>query len=162
MGAQLKQIGGHLADIENTSRGRRGTDMLVKYHGEEYRVVLGPPILIEQRNGALMGTGMPTINLADPKTGELRIGLTVDIPEAPLKPNQVLVCGREEGLRALAAAGVVRHTGEYYCSREYGATFAVCDFIGLPERENTPLYELEALRLKELGRELGKGKGMER
>ncbi len=117
-------------------------DVRVIYRGREYRVVLGPPIFVEQRNGALMGTGMPTINLADPETGELRFGLTVDVPEAPLRPNQVLVGGREEGLRALTAAGVVRHTGEYYRSREYGATFAVCDFLGLPERQKMSLREL--------------------
>src|SRR5262245_19657220 len=99
------------------------------YHGTEYRIVLGPPTFVEQRNGALLGSGMPTINLADPESGELRVGLTVEIPEAPLKPNQVLVAGRQEGLRTLTEAGVVRHTGLYYQSQEYGASFAVCDFL---------------------------------
>jgi hypothetical protein len=118
------------------------SDVRTTYHGKEYRVVLGPPTFVEQRNGALMGSGMPTINIADPETGELRSGLTVEILEAPLKPNQVLVSGREEGLRALVEAGVVRHTGEYYRSREFNATFAVCDFLGLPERQKTTLKEL--------------------
>jgi len=117
-------------------------DIRVKYHGEEYRVALGPPIFVEQRNGALISTGMPTINLADPHSGELRIGLTFDIPQAPLNPGLVLVGGREEGLRALTEAGVVKHTGEYYRSRDHGATFAVCDFLGLPERQKTTLAKL--------------------
>jgi hypothetical protein len=89
---------------------------------------------VEQHNGALMGSGLPTINLADANTGELRIGLTVEIPEAPLKPGQVLVCGKEEGLRALTEGGIVRHTGEYYRSRKFDATFAVCDFLVGPHR----------------------------
>lgn len=104
-------------------------DVRVRYHGKEYRVVLGPPYFVEQRNGALMGSGMPTVNLADPETGELCHGLTFEVPEAPLKPGQVLVGGREEGLRALTAAGVVRFTGEYYRSVVFDATFAVCDLL---------------------------------
>jgi hypothetical protein len=76
-------------------------------------VVLGPPCFVVQRNGALIGSGMPSINLADPNTGELRIGLTMEILVAPLRPGQVLVGGKAEGLRALTEAGVVRHTGEY-------------------------------------------------
>lgn len=101
----------------------------VRYRGEDYKLVLGPPCFVEQRNGALMGTGMPTVNLADPSTGELCIGLTVDIPEAPLKSGQVLVGGRAEGLRALTEAGVVRHTGEFYRSPKFDATFAVCELL---------------------------------
>jgi len=101
----------------------------VHYHCQEYQVVLGPPYFVEQDNGALLGSGMPTINLADPHTGELRIGLTVEIPEAPLKPGQVLVAGKAEGLRALTEAGVVRFTGNYYRSEEFATTFAVCDLL---------------------------------
>jgi hypothetical protein len=136
-------------------------DVRVKYHGTEYKVVLGPPVLVEQRNGALMGTGMPTIDLADPVTGERRVGLTVDIPQAPLKPNQVLVGGREEGLRALTEAGVVRHTGEYYRSREFGATFAVCDFLGMPERQKTTLANLREAAGRQQDRPQQKQKGHE-
>lgn len=99
------------------------------YHGKEYLVVLGPAYYVEQHNGALLGSGMPTINLADPSTGELCVGLTVEIPEAPLKPGQVLVGGKAEGLRALTEAGAVRFTGRYYRSEEYAATFAVCDLL---------------------------------
>ncbi len=98
----------------------------VRYRGEDYKLVLGPPCFVEQRNGPLMGTGMPTVNLADPSTGELCIGLTVDIPEAPLRSGQVLVGGKEEGVRALT---VVRHTREFYRSPKFDATFAVCDLL---------------------------------
>jgi hypothetical protein len=80
---------------------------------------------------------MPTINLAAPNTGELRIGLTVEIPEAPLKPGQVLVCGKAEGLRALTEAGVVRFTGQYYRSNEFAATLAVCDLLIAPSCERS-------------------------
>jgi hypothetical protein len=128
-------------------------DVRTKYHGKEYRVVLGPPYFVEQENGALMGTGMPMINLADLETGYPERGLTVDIPQAPLKPNQVLVCGGEEGLRALTEAGVVRHTGEYYCSREFGATFAVCDFLGLPERQHVRLADLRRGTREDTGKQ---------
>jgi hypothetical protein len=108
---------------------RKQADVRVRYHGEEYRVVLGPPYFVEQANGALMGSGMPTIELADAETGELRHGLTVEIFEAPLKPGQVLVGGRDEGLGALTEAGVVRFTGRYYCSGKFNATFAICELL---------------------------------
>jgi hypothetical protein len=110
-------------------------DVQVKYHGEEYRVVLGPPCFVMQTNGALMSSGMPMVNLADPKTGELRRGLTVEIPEAPVSSGQVLVCGKAEGLQALTEAGVVRFTGEYYRTKEFDATFAVCDLLIAPARQ---------------------------
>ncbi len=117
-------------------RGKNLEDVLVTYYGKEYRVVLGPPCFVEQRNGALMGSGMPTVNLADPETGELCHGLTFEAPEAPLRPGQVLVGGREEGLRALTEAGVVRFTGEYYRSVVFNATFAVCDLLVGPFPRN--------------------------
>src|SRR5690242_2048726 len=90
----------------------------VRYRGRDYHAVLGPTCFTEQANGALLGTGMPSIELIDPQTGEPRVGLTVDIPEAPLQPGQVLVCGRAEGVRALADAGVVRPTGQYYYAKD--------------------------------------------
>src|SRR4051794_2583972 len=102
-------------NIEPAARQIEGP--LVHYRGKLCHVVLGPPHLVEQANGALLGSGLPSINMADPRTGELLYGLTVEIPEAPLKPGQVLVCGKAEGLRALTEAGVVRHTGDYYRSR---------------------------------------------
>jgi hypothetical protein len=105
------------------------TDVRVYYHDELCQVVLGPPCFVEQANGALLGSGLPSISLADPATGALLYGLTVEIPEAPLQPGQVLVGGRAEGLRALTEAGVVRHTGDYYRSTKYGAAFAVCDLL---------------------------------
>lgn len=107
----------------------RLADVRVSYHGQDYRVVLGPPYYTERGEGVLLGSGLPTINLADPQTGELRYGLTVEIPEAPLKPSQILVGGREEGVRALTEAGVVRPTGEFYRSDSYGATLAVCELL---------------------------------
>ena len=116
-------------DYEDRAMSKAEKDTLVRYRGEEYKVVLGPPCFVEQRNGALMGSGMPTISLADPGTDSLRYGLTVEIPEAPLKPGQVLVGGRAEGLRALIEGGVVRHTGDYYRSKRFDATFAVCDLL---------------------------------
>src|SRR5262249_16554977 len=137
------------------------SDIRVTYRGKEYRVVLGPPAFVEQRNGALLGSGNSTINLADPETGELRVGLTVEIPEAPLRPNQVLVCGMEEGLRALTAAGVVRHTGEYYRSREYNATFAVCDFLGLPERQKATFQQFLEAKSAAQQKEKRQAKGRE-
>lgn len=119
-------------------------DVRVRYHGREYLVVFGPPYFVEQRNGALMGSGMPTVNLADPETGELCHGLTVEVPGAPLRPGQVLVGGGAEGLRVLADAGVVRFTGDYFRSEKHNATFAVCDLLaGRPrdpsgDREDAP------------------------
>jgi hypothetical protein len=113
--------------------------VLVRYDGKEYRVVLGPPCFVEQRNGALMGTGMPSIRLVDPDTGSPCYGLTFEIPEAPVRPGQVLVGGREEGLRALTEAGVVRFTGRYYRSKRFVATFAVCDLLVGPCRRRTPV-----------------------
>lgn len=41
----------------------------------------------------------------------------------------MLVGGGDEGLRALTEAGVVRFTGAYYHSKEFDATFAVCDLL---------------------------------
>ena len=113
--------------------------VLVRYEGKEYRVVLGPPHFTEQRNGALMGTGMPSIELVEPDTGCPCYGLTFDIPQAPVRPGQVLVGGREEGLRVLTEAGVVRFTGEYYHSKRFDATFAVCDLLVGPCRRRTPV-----------------------
>lgn len=107
-------------------------DVRVRYHGREYRVVLGPPYFVEQRNGALMGSGMPTVNLADPETGEPCHGLTVEVPGAPLRPGRVLVGGGVEGLRVLTEAGVVRFTGRYFRSGRHDATFAVCDLLAGP------------------------------
>ncbi len=113
-------------------------ELLTRYKGKVYRVVFGPPCFVEQRNGALLGTGMPSIELADPETGVPLHGLTFDIPEAPLRPGQVLVGGREEGLQALTEAGVVRFTGAYYRSKRFLATFAVCDLLVGPFRRRTP------------------------
>jgi hypothetical protein len=114
--------------------GKNSKDILVRYRGSDYQVVLGPPCYVEQKNGALMESGMPMIILADPETKEYCVGLTVEIPEAPLKAGQVLVGGREAGLQALTEAGVVRHTGDYYRSKEFDATFAVCDLLIGPLR----------------------------
>jgi hypothetical protein len=108
---------------------KKNADVRVMYDGAEYRLYLGIPCWVEQANGELLTTGMPSIHLADPKTGELYHGLSMDIPEAQLKPGQVLVCGREEGLRALTEAGVVRFTGQYYRSAEFNETFPVCDLL---------------------------------
>jgi hypothetical protein len=94
--------------------GKNLEDVLVRYHGEVFRAVLGPPCFVEQHNGALMGTGMPSINLVEPETGLPCHGLIFDIPKAPLRPGQVLVGGEEEGLRVLTEARVVRFTGKYY------------------------------------------------
>src|SRR5262245_44230166 len=109
-------------------------DILVTYHGERCKVVLGPPHSVEQRNGTRISSGMPSIDLVDPETGEGRCGLTVEIPRARLRPGQVLVGGRAEGLRALTEGGVVRHTGRYYRSKEFDTTFAVCDLLIGPHR----------------------------
>jgi hypothetical protein len=68
---------------------------------------------------------MPSIDLV----GDDGFGLSVEIPQAPLKLGQVLIGGFEEGLRALTEAGIVRHTGEYYKSKEYDATFPICDLL---------------------------------
>ena len=103
-------------------------DVRVIYDGHECRVVLGPPVHVELHSGALWCNEMPSIDLVEVKSGKSR-GLTVDIPAAQLKPGQVLVCGNAEGLRALTEAGVVRHTGEYFQSKKYDATFAVCDLL---------------------------------
>ena len=111
--------------------------VLVRYEGKEYRVVLGPPCYVEQRNGALMGTGMPSIELVEPDTGRPCYGLTFDIPQAPVRPGQVLVGGGEEGLRALTEGGVVRFTGTYYRSKKSLATFAVCVLLVGPFRRRT-------------------------
>jgi len=144
---------------------RKRNDVRVQYHGVEFKVVLGPPYFVEQPNGALMGSGMPTINLADPNTGELRRGLTVEIPEAPLKPGQVLVGGKAEGLRALTEAGVVRLTGNYYRSEKFMATFAVCDLLIDPpcERNSVLGYPLDdqKLSLVDIRRQAAEGQGQQ-
>ena len=54
--------------------------VLVRYRGEEYRVVLGPPCSVQQRSGALVSTGMPSIELVEPDTARKRNELTFDIP----------------------------------------------------------------------------------
>lgn len=127
------RIGCERAGDENAPEG-----VLVRYYGKEYRAVLGPPYFIEQRDGAMMGSGMPSIDLSDPETGEKCYGLTCEAPEAPLRQGQVLVCGGEEGLRALSEAGIVRFTGHNYRSKRYGCTLAVCDLLVGPFRRRTP------------------------
>ena len=120
--------------VEGGGRGGDHRRVLTRYDGQVYRVVFGPPSFVEQRNGALLGSGMPSIGLADPETGVQRHGLTIEIPEAPLRPGQVLVGGGEDGLRALSDAGVVRFTGTEFHSKRFLATFAVCDLLVGPFR----------------------------
>lgn len=54
--------------------------VLARFHGNDFRVVLVPSRYVEQRNGALMGTGTPSVDLIDPDTGRPCYGLAFDTP----------------------------------------------------------------------------------
>ncbi len=104
------------------------SDVVIRYHGEDYKAVIGALYAVEQKDGSFKFPDAPDITLVDPHTGAIR-GLAVHLPRVPLKPNQTLVCGGKEGLRALENAGIVKFTGQLIYSREYETTLAVCDVL---------------------------------
>lgn len=104
-----------------------------RYHGETYQVVFGPSYSVELPDGTFWSSGKPSIDLIEVGAEvPRRRGLTLDLPEVPLKSNQVLVCGGAEGVRSLEQAGVVRATGMFVKAPAYGTTVAVCDLLITP------------------------------
>ena len=101
---------------------------MVNYRGKKYQAVFGPSYAVELADGTLWDSGKPSIDLADPRTGDVYHGLTVALPNVGLGANQVLVCGGDAGLKALETAGVVRCSGRHIHSPEYGKV-AVCDVL---------------------------------